>query len=44
MSLAIVLSGSCLCGGIKYRIASKASWFEITDQLPQFAVVPTHQS
>ena len=24
-----------------WNVASKASWFEITDQLPQFAVVPT---
>jgi len=23
-----------------WNVASKASWFEITDQLPQFAVVP----
>lgn len=56
MSLPITLSGSCLCGGVKYRVAcdvltafgiaqhwnvaSKASWFEITDDLPQHAVVP----
>ena len=24
-----------------WNVASKASWFEITDQLPQFPVVPT---
>jgi hypothetical protein len=24
-----------------WNVASKAPWFEITDQLPQFAVVPT---
>lgn len=65
------LFGSCLCGGVRYRIAgeplttvnchcsmcrqahgaafrpaahwnvaSKASWFEITDALPQHAVLP----
>jgi hypothetical protein len=41
------LRGSCLCGGVKFEIngahifvASKAPWFEITDDLPQYETVP----
>jgi hypothetical protein len=42
-----LLAGKCECGVIRYRVASirpaghifvgsKAPWFEITDDLPQF--------
>jgi len=30
-----VLVGGCWCGAVRF-VGSKAAWFEITDDLPQF--------